>query len=108
MADIKHEGRGQRRLNIHNMEEVIFADEWKMFNHQWRGSNVLASLLNEEEDRFNISRITQRDAFVAATIVQWLGTNVGSGFLQKCLERIKKEKPDNKIAREMLQRLKGR
>jgi hypothetical protein len=29
---------------------------------------------------------TQRDARVAATVIQWLGTAVGYSFLKKCLE----------------------
>jgi len=31
--------------------------------------------------------INQRDATVAATVIQWLGTNVGYGFLTECLRR---------------------
>jgi hypothetical protein len=32
--------------------------------------------------------MTQRHASVVATVIQWLGTNVGSGFLQECLRRV--------------------
>lgn len=105
MDEIKHEGCSPHRLNIHNLEEMVFAEEWKKKCEMY---NLLPYLLNENHGGAFVSGVSQRDAFVAATIVQWLGTNVGSGFLQVCLERIAKEKPDNKIAREMLQRMKGR
>lgn len=106
MDEIKHEGCSPHRLNIHNMEEMIFADEWKK---KCKNYNLLPYLLsNSMYEAYMVESISQRDAFVAATIVQWLGTNVGSGFLQTVYERILKEKPDNKIAREMLQRIKGR
>ena len=30
------------------------------------------------------SRATKRDRFIAATVIQWLGTNVGFGFIREC------------------------
>ena len=37
-----------------------------------------------------IERISQRDASVAATVVQWLGTSCGLSFLVEC-ERLSKQ-----------------
>lgn len=106
MDEIKNEGCSPHRLNIHNLEEMVFAEEWKK---KCESYNLLSYLLTTcVGDALFMDNVSQRDAFVAATIVQWLGTNVGSGFLQTVYERILKEKPDNKIAREMLQRMKGK
>jgi hypothetical protein len=40
---------------------------------------------------------TQRDAAVAASVITWLGTNVGSGFVDSCERQIKRE--DNIVHR---------
>ena len=32
-------------------------------------------------------RITKRDACIVATVIQWLGSNVGFDFLRTCLEK---------------------
>ena len=62
--------------------ERIFAFSWMERNKdEWC---ILDRLLSTDEDPRGA---TQRDATVAATVVQWLGTNVGFGFVRSCLEK---------------------
>jgi len=68
MSKLKHVGFSSHRL-IYNPVEKLFVTHWR--KEVERG--LLKNLIEDP--------ITQRDASVAATIVQWLGSEVGSGFL---------------------------
>lgn len=60
----------------------------KAFSEQWRAeqeSDLLGHLLSNDNKTATYS---DRDAEVAATIIQWLGTNVGQGFLMKVGKKI--------------------
>lgn len=74
-----HVGRAAYRLNPNqdNPREVAFADQWAEEN-KYPGPNILSYLIPE---------YTDRDAEVAATIMQWLGSNVGMSFLKKTMKR---------------------
>ena len=85
---VVHRGHSYRRTRwqgdpLGNREKIL-ADMWERENDPvaMRGTNggwgILSALLREHP--------TQRDAFVAATIIQWLGTNVGFCFLVKMIE----------------------
>lgn len=56
-------------------------------------SDMLAHLLNVVPERIyfpqQFSPVSERDRVVAATVVQWLGTNMGMLFLEEIL-RVKK------------------
>lgn len=58
--------------------ERIFAEAWMKWNKR-HDHDILNMLM---PPGFNV---TQREASVVATVIQWLGTNVGSGFLHHCL-----------------------
>jgi hypothetical protein len=86
----KANGRG-------NGLEVAFAEVWEEENRLNPGLNqgqgilqnlmyrrVSGELFMGQELRFEI---IQRDASIAATVVQWLGTNCGGGFLHKVFSR---------------------
>lgn len=61
--------------------ERTFAFRWVERNREeWC---LLDRLLSTEADPRGA---TERDAKVAATVIQWLGTNVGFGFIRSCLE----------------------
>ena len=61
--------------------ERIFAFRWMEENKQeWC---VLDRLVYNQRDGHGAS---QRDAEVAATVIQWLGTAVGYSFLTRCLQ----------------------
>jgi len=115
---IKYEGnvkvnRGldtSRLIPSHNNpREIAFAEEWERQNVDRRGVDygfgILQDLfiqspsggLNIRWDRKCRARITKRDRFIVATVIQWLGSNVGMSFLHaalaKCGYRIVKIKP---------------
>jgi hypothetical protein len=55
------------------------------------GRGVLESILSENPNE-HPADITQRDATVAATVVQWLGTNCGQSFLHEVQREIEKSR----------------
>lgn len=74
--------------------EAIYAAEWRKFQRQWRGCGLLPLLLSPDGYRNALGEVipvpvSRRDAAVAATIIQWLGTNVGRGFVNRCEAVIK-------------------
>jgi hypothetical protein len=75
---LKHVGLSTNRLSASagNPREVAFAKQWQKQNDGVvRGSerNTLETLIPDA---------TQRDATVAATIIQWLGSNCGMWFIR--------------------------
>jgi hypothetical protein len=68
---MNHDGLHVNRLDprADNPREVAFARQWKEENEN---GHILKHL---------IPYVTQRDATVAATLMQWLGSNVGMCFL---------------------------
>lgn len=80
---MKHEGFRKDRLNHPDFsaKERAFAKEWADSVHTTPSSkgdyHILEAL---------VPNATERDAAVAATIIQWLGTNVGSSFLSHVIE----------------------
>ncbi len=104
MSEIKHIGNCPERRSIWNPREIAYAEEWETVNHEHR---YLILLLNQSGNDSFCSGISQRDAFVAATIIQWLGTNIGQGFIEKCQQRIEKEKLEYQITQDVSVRLRG-
>lgn len=83
---IKHEGRRPERCN-NNPLEKIFAEEWQELNgSEGRRYGVLEYLLAEDPNHPR-GEMSQRDATVAATVIQWLGSSVGLCFLEGVSER---------------------
>lgn len=79
-----HKGLRAYRLNDDNpsgMRESAFAEQWRK-EQEW---GLLGHLLSKDNTEVSYS---DRDAEVAATVIQWLGTNVGQGFLRKVQENI--------------------
>lgn len=72
---IKHEGKNLHRLN-NNPNEMLLHNAWKTENKQ---GHILEYLLGDNNRRGDVS---ERDALVAATVIQWLGSPVGSWFLR--------------------------
>ncbi len=77
---LKHEGLYLHRLSpqAENPREVAFRDEWILENTRGNGKSLLEVL---------ISDCSQRDATVAATIIQWLGSPVGMSFLETVITK---------------------
>jgi len=90
---VKHEGFWSNRLKYDNPRELAFAERWKKENEL---GNILAHLLTKTKGMplsFNLydkvehlAPYDQQSASIAATVIQWLGSNVGFNFLRISLE----------------------
>jgi len=85
---LKHQGINTNRLKkeADNPREVAFAQMWEKWQRNgWLGESVpLAWILKDWADdpsEYYAPEPSQRDATVAATVVQWFGTVVGVSFL---------------------------
>ena len=91
MTKIKHEGLHAYRLspNACNPREVAFSDTWQKQNEILTGRpyGTLQYLLGDGTSFNGVKAITQDEATVAATVIQWLGSNVGMSFLEDALKR---------------------
>jgi hypothetical protein len=98
----RHVGAHASRVRSGDAERV-YAEEWARENAPESGRNgghMTLELLPDETPDVSSSplfsrvppMISQRDAFVAATVIQWLGTNVGGSFVRMCEARIEKER----------------
>ena len=107
--EIKHIGNCPERRNIWNPGEMIYAEHWKKVNKNIRGLNDgyghLELLLSNDLVLVRPAIITQRDAFVAATVIQWLGSSIGQGFIDECQREIKKREAEFKAAQNASSRL---
>lgn len=80
---IRHEGKNYRRLEPinYNPREVAFARRWEE-----EAPRVLPWILCGDGTKIT-SDLTQEQATDVATVVQWLGSNVGFSFLIAALKR---------------------
>jgi hypothetical protein len=82
-------GYGYERTQ-HNALEKAFADAWEQENQPRPGINhgggILQDLFYNRAGR-PIHEVTDSERMVAATVVQWLGTNVGFSFLTEILRK---------------------
>jgi hypothetical protein len=78
MKTIKHIGIFSGRLakSQNNPREVAFYEQWKK---EQEDGHTLQHLIG--------NKLTQRDATVAATVIQWLGSNIGMSFLEESILR---------------------
>lgn len=66
-----------------NPEEEAFARAWAKENQESNPYGLLACLLDPDHTcKGRPPRPSDRDIFVAATVIQWLGSPVGRGFLR--------------------------
>jgi hypothetical protein len=82
----KHEGVSSNRTP-REPKEKAFADVWAE-----QAPTTLPYLLYGQDRRNHA--LSQKDATVAATVIQWLGSNVGQSFLEDVKERIERYKSD--------------
>jgi hypothetical protein len=98
LLPLEHRSLQQRRLKNHGHvnAEAIYAGQWKALNRQYHDRLLGLLLAPDDGPRDPLTRevlpvsVSRRDAAVAASIIQWLGTNVGRGFVQGC-ERVVQE-----------------
>jgi hypothetical protein len=79
---IKHEGLHRRRF-AGNPVEKLFAAEWEKQN---KLHHTLAYLLHGQE-RLRHGDLDPREAEIAATVIQWLGSPVGMCFLRDVVQQ---------------------
>jgi hypothetical protein len=99
-----HESRQQKRLRKYDRvnPERIYAALWKQWNKERFGhgqKNGLLELLLRPDGVEWPQVVSQRDAEVAACVIQWLGTNVGMGFIWEAEKRIDAARERNDAAR---------
>lgn len=98
--NVQHKGLNTHRFGDNPIEE-IFAKLWEEENVKQLGKPnglleyLISSRVNEAEP------VTAREAQVAATIIQWLGSPVGQSFLQIAEEK-KKLKEASQKGKKML------
>lgn len=78
---MKNKGLWQQRFKENPMEKK-FALAWEKENTQ---SRILEYLLAKNPNYPN-NEVTERDATVAATVIQWLGSPCGQNFLKEINE----------------------
>ena len=65
-----------------NPEELRFALAWLKENSRENGTPLLAYLLNDGANQHRPEDPSERDQVTAATVIQWLGSPVGQGWLR--------------------------
>jgi hypothetical protein len=74
---ITHTGKHTHRHKQNPLEKV-FSDKWEKENTHEYASGILDWLMGNGKD---VGVVTQHDATLAATLIQWLGSPVGQRFL---------------------------
>jgi hypothetical protein len=82
--------------------ERVYLKHWRDENKRKSGLNGGKGLLELllSEDNGYAADISQRDATVAATVIQWLGTNCGRCFVMECdreIEAANKKHRDRRL-----------
>ena len=89
-----------RGLDGRTNPERIFLKRWRSENKSRQafngGAGVLELILSEDSNDY-AADLTQRDATVAATVIQWLGTNCGRAFLHECEREIERQRETERI-----------
>lgn len=85
-----YKGNSAHRLAVaqENPRERAFAEEWVKENQGFMTkceTRTLGMLLSTRPNEWQ--RPTERDEIVAATVIQWLGSNVGFSFVEQALAR---------------------
>lgn len=77
--DFYHKSYSEHRLSdTINVREKVYYQEWIKI-----ASNTLAYLLSDEVNKADYKNLSQRDLEVAATLMQWLGSNCGQHFIEQ-------------------------
>lgn len=85
IGPIRHVGIYDYRL-VNNPLEKVYSEHWEKLAEEY-----LKTLLYGPNKDSENERNLERDAVVAATIIQWLGSPVGQGFLEEVREKFAKK-----------------
>ena len=90
---MKGETKQNKGINHNRIEENLLMKEhdWnnpeKSFSFEWREeSKKLPAIFNNSNLELKLE-ITYKERFICATIIQWLGSNIGMSFLERVLAR---------------------
>lgn len=82
-------GSSAHRLESNPLEK-LFADAWRERNELQSSfdpcKTTLAYLLSQDGGK-TLLETSDRDEMIAATIIQWLGSPIGSQFVQDVIEK---------------------
>lgn len=91
LLPIEHRSLQPKRLKNygHVNGDAIYAGQWLKINKEM--PNLLGHILAPDDgqkcgltgQRYP-AHVTRRDAAIAASVIQWLGTAVGDGFVRRC------------------------
>lgn len=94
MIKKKFQGLSAYRYSKEPLEK-LFAEMWQEQNNKKCSSiATLDYLLSETANQHNPPPRSNEDHKKAATVIQWLGSPVGQGFLQKVIKQAKNRKID--------------
>jgi len=96
-------GFAYRRIETHDETrspnyEKAFQEEWQYINENRQFRSLLQQLFIHKE--IQVIPIKNHDKWVASTVIQWLGTNVGRGFLHAAFRRAGYEMTLTKIKKD--------
>lgn len=69
-----------------NPREVAFAAQWERENERLGATGAILGRLLYTPPKLDTLHV-ERDRAVAATVVQWLGSNVGFSFMEEALRQ---------------------
>ncbi len=74
--------------SLARIESGVYSQTEEEFARQWeaRGRETLHVILSDAKVPKSWQRLDQRTVTLIATVVQWLGTNIGYGFLRSVLK----------------------
>lgn len=78
---------------LKNIAELVYYELWEKENERRRGLNSGFTLIEHllmPEGQKKPDPVSQHDMAVATTVIQWLGTNCGRGFVDAAEKEIKK------------------
>jgi len=88
--------------------EAFYIAAWRKLNSNRTGQHYLAHILCPPDKRklgFKMWRYSRRDAVVAASIIQWLGTNVGRGFVLEVERELEKARETQRKVSDVRRRM---
>jgi hypothetical protein len=103
-----HPDRLKRFYTGYPNPEAFYLAAWRKVNSNKTGQHYLAHILCPPDKRamgYNMWRYSRRDAVVAASVMQWLGTNVGRGFVLEVERQLEDARKRQDVVRATRRRL---
>lgn len=104
LIDPEHSSYSLERLQF-SAEEHVYLSQWQKKNKRRPGINGNYTLIEHilcPSDQSCPPPVSQRDAYVAASVIQWLGTNCGKHFLDECEKEIPEVRKSRRVALKLM------